>query len=80
MLWQLEDIEREWLRGAMITVSPEALVDAFHSTDNILGRKCLEARRGDRAGQFCGAQLLRCSGAHGARCSPPWMVLLAVTS
>ena len=71
MLWQLEDIEREWLRGAMITVSPEALVDAFHSTDNILGRKWLDARRGDRAGQFCGAQLLRLQWRTRGRWSPP---------
>ncbi|MDO8431541.1 MAG: hypothetical protein Q7S58_03935 [Candidatus Binatus sp.] len=44
MSWHLEDIERNWLKGAAIAVTPEELVDAFDRTEAIFGREWLRAR------------------------------------
>jgi hypothetical protein len=49
MAWTIEEIEKGWLSGSRVTVSPADIVAAFERCELVLGRDWIEERR---AGEF----------------------------
>jgi hypothetical protein len=44
MAWTVEEIEKGWLSGSRVTVSPEDVVAAFEKCELVLGRDWIEAQ------------------------------------
>lgn len=55
MPWSLDQIERDWLRGARIAYPPEAVVKAFDVVERWLGRAWIEGSRAHPWGSSWGA-------------------------
>jgi hypothetical protein len=43
--WTWDEIERDWLNGAVIALSPAEIIAAFETAERLLGRPWLDARR-----------------------------------
>lgn len=50
MPWAFDEIEREWLDGGQIPITPQEVVAAFDRCERILGRDWIEQSRGDIRG------------------------------
>ena len=47
MTWTIEEIEKDWLAGGRIAVSPEDVVATFERCERVLGRDWIYARRAE---------------------------------
>src|SRR6266478_6025514 len=45
MMWTMDTVEREWLRGGRIAYQPRDVLDAFNMVERTLGRAWMEASR-----------------------------------
>jgi len=45
MMWTMDTVEREWLRGGQIAYQPRDVSDAFNMVERTLGRAWMEASR-----------------------------------
>jgi hypothetical protein len=50
MAWTIEEIEKGWLAGSRVAVSPEDVVAAFERCELVLGRDWIDARRAGEVG------------------------------
>jgi hypothetical protein len=50
MAWTIEEIEKGWLAGNRVAVSPEDVVAAFERCEQVLGRDWIDTQRGGQVG------------------------------
>jgi hypothetical protein len=50
MTWTIDEIEKSWLAGGRVAVSPDEMVAAFERCDHVLGRDWIDAQRAREVG------------------------------